>query len=315
MQKIAFIGMGSIGTRHLNNVVCYLERNNQNYTIDLYRSNSRPLSPDITQKINREIFLTDGTAIQETYDAVWITNPTSAHYETVRRFTDTARAMFIEKPVFDTPDVDITALNLSPDGIYYVACPLRYHPVIEYVKEHIPLQKVYAARAISSSYLPDWRPGTDYRTCYSAHHDMGGGVDIDLIHEWDYLTNLLGPMRSGFAIRDQISNLEIDSCDIAAYIAQAEHTVVELHLDYFGRQSIRKLQLFLPDETIECDILNGKVEFCKGGKELSMDCDRDSYQRKEIEHFFDILAGRCSNDSSISDALRVLRYARGDFPK
>lgn len=315
MQKIAFVGMGSIGTRHLNNVVHYLERNCQSYTIDLYRSGNRPLNPEIQQKISREILLSDTAAIQETYDAVWITNPTSAHYETIRRFVKAAKAMFIEKPVFETPDVDFAVLNLKPDGIYYVACPLRYHPVIEYVKEYIPLREVYAARAISSSYLPDWRPGTDYRTCYSARRDMGGGVDIDLIHEWDYLVHLFGPMRSGYAIRDQISNLELDSYDIAVYVARAEHTIVELHLDYFGRKSIRQLQLFLPDETIECDILNGTIEFCKAGKQISVNCERDGYQRKEIEHFFNIMAGRCSNDSAISDALNVLRYARGEFPR
>ena len=33
----------------------------------------------------------------------------------------------------------------------------------------------------------------------------------------------------------------------------------------------------------------------------------------EIRHFFDILEGRCPNDSDIPGALRVLRYARGDF--
>ena len=62
----------------------------------------------------------------------------------------------------------------------------------QYVKNNVDLSKVYSARAISSSYLPDWRPGQDYRTTYSAHKDMGGGVSIDLIHEWDYLSWLFG---------------------------------------------------------------------------------------------------------------------------
>ena len=51
---------------------------------------------------------------------------------------------------------------------------------------------VYSARVLCSSYLPGWRPGVDYRTVYSAHKDMGGGVTIDLIHEWDYLVELFG---------------------------------------------------------------------------------------------------------------------------
>ncbi len=55
------------------------------------------------------------------------------------------------------------------------------------LKKALPALSVYSARVLCSSYLPGWRPGVDYRTVYSAHKDMGGGVTIDLIHEWDYL--------------------------------------------------------------------------------------------------------------------------------
>lgn len=117
--------------------------------------------------------------IPEQYDVVFITNPTSMHYESIKLFANAAHAMFIEKPVFSSPDVDIDALELSAHGIYYVACPLRYHPVIQYIRDNDLCSKAYAVRAICSSYLPEWRPGTDYRICYSAHQNMGGGVDID----------------------------------------------------------------------------------------------------------------------------------------
>ena len=59
-------------------------------------------------------------------------------------------------------------------------------------QEALPALSVYSARVLCSSYLPGWRPGVDYRTVYSAHKDMGGGVTIDLIHEWDYLVELFG---------------------------------------------------------------------------------------------------------------------------
>ena len=312
MMRLAFVGMGSIGRRHLRNVRACLEKRGQACSIDLYRSGrGSPLEPEAIQHVHREFSLED--EISEQYDAVFITNPTAMHYETLRRFARAARGFFIEKPVFDTPDISLEALNLPETGIYYVACPLRYHPVISYVQDHIALDAVYAARAISSSYLPDWRPGTDYRLCYSAHRDMGGGVDIDLIHEWDYLTHMFGPVRTGFAIRDRLSALEIDSCDIAVYIARTERTSIELHLDYFGRKSIRQLQLLLPEDTVDCDLLAGTIRWQVSGKQIQLDSPRDGYQLAEIRHFFDILEGQCPNDSDIPGALRVLRYARGQF--
>ena len=314
-MKIAFVGMGSIGKRHLRNVRRYLTEKEIPCTIDLYRSGDSALESDIQALADRELLLGVGCKIAETYDVVFITNPTALHEETVRRFAPFTGSMFIEKPVFARTNVDLKQMALHSKGIYYVACPLRYHPVIQYVMKHIPLETVYAARAISSSYLPDWRPNVDYRTCYSAHREMGGGVDIDLIHEWDYLCRMFGPVRQGFSIRNHISGLEIDSVDIAVYIAQAEHTVLELHLDYFGRYPIRTLQLFLPEETISCDLLNAIVKYEREGKEISFSADRNAYQADEIRHFFEILDGTRENDSTIEDALRALRYAQGDFSR
>lgn len=312
MLNLAFVGMGSIGKRHFRNVRAYLEQRDIACSIDLYRSGrGSRLDDDISKNIRGEFLLSDGVTRQ--YDAVFITNPTSMHYETLRRFSRAAKAAFIEKPVFDNPDAALSELCLPENGIYYVACPLRYHPVIAYVRQNIKLERVYAARAICSSYLPDWRPGTDYRLCYSAHRDMGGGADIDLIHEWDYLSWLLGPVETGFSIRQRVSSLEIDSCDIAAYIARTRQAVIELHLDYFGRKSIRQLQLFLPEDTVMCDLLAGTVCWQASGTSVALDCGRDRYQMAEICHFFDILEGRCPNDSDISGALRVLCYARGRF--
>jgi len=316
LLKFAFVGMGSIGKRHFRDLCTLMKQEKREYSIDIYRSGmGTALSADFTANIKREFTLLNDTPILENYDAVFITNPTSAHYATIQRFAGSARAMFIEKPVFDNPSVNIGALDLRQDCIYYVACPLRYHPVINYVRTHISCKDAYAVRAICSSYLPDWRPGTDYRTCYSAFQSMGGGVDIDLIHEWDYLTYLFGVVRTGFAIRNKLSCLEIDSNDIAIYIAQTEHTTIELHLDYFGRKSFRQIQIFLPDDTVDCDILTGNIYWRVSGKHICLDSDRDTYQMAELNHFLEILDGKCSNDSKIIDALRVLRYARGEFQR
>mgnify|MGYP000441260447 FL=1 len=50
------------------------------------------------------------------------------------------------------------------------------------LKNNLPGLRPYSGRVICSSYLPEWGPGVDYRTVYSAHKALGGGVTIDLTY-------------------------------------------------------------------------------------------------------------------------------------
>ena len=311
--KIAFVGLGSIATRHLKNVATYLCNSGDTYSIDLYRSQMRPL-PDELESLVSEVYLyADEIPAERQYDVVFVTNPTSMHYETLEKFSKNTKSFFIEKPVFDSTSVD-EAIFEKLNGIKsYVACPLRYNAVLQYVKNNVDLNKVYSARAISSSYLPDWRPGQDYRQTYSAHKELGGGVAIDLIHEWDYLTWLFETPQTCYTIQTKVSNLEINSEDVALYIARTDKRLIELHLDYYGRESIRLLQLFMPDDTIECDILGGTIHYLKTGKEVKVESERNAFQMKEIEHFFEIINNKTDNDSTPEHAYRVLKIAKGEL--
>lgn len=312
--KIAFTGLGSIAKRHIKNVCTYLNSKGGEYTIDLYRSSlGRGLPEEVAPFISSERLFADELESDVQYDIVFITNPTSMHYETLLKFKDHSKAFFIEKPVFDSTDVDKSIFSELKDKICYVACPLRYNPVLQYVKNNIDLSKVYSARAISSSYLPDWRPGQDYRNTYSAHKELGGGVAIDLIHEWDYLTWLFKTPDTLYTIQTKVSGLEIDSDDVSLYIARAGKTMIELHLDYFGRESIRILQLFMADDTVECDIIKGTVRYLKSGRIEILDSERNGYQMREIEHFFDIIEGRVMNDSTPEHGFEVLKLAKGEI--
>ncbi|MBR2260539.1 MAG: Gfo/Idh/MocA family oxidoreductase [Paludibacteraceae bacterium] len=311
---IAFVGLGSIGTRHLRNVCALLDKWNDTYTIDLYRSSiGKPMPDDIACLVRNEYLFSAELSAQVNYDIVFVTNPTALHYDTLLKFKDNTKSFFIEKPIFNTTEVDVDIWNKLKDVTCYVACPLRYNPVLQYIKKNVQLNKVLSARAISSSYLPDWRPGQDYRVSYSAHRDMGGGVGIDLIHEWDYLTMFFGVPEMCYSIQDKISPLEIDSDDIAIYIAKTRSTTVELHLDYFGRKSIRTLDLFLSEDTLHCDILNGSVEYMSSGEILNFNGDRNAFQLLEIEHFFDIINHKIENDSTAEHAFAVLKLAKGEL--
>ncbi len=307
--KIAMIGLGSIGKRHLRNVDKVLKGRGVKYSIDLIR---RKNSHDIEESLKEFIstIYTDYDNVPDGYDIIFITNPTHLHYDSIKKYNNKTRHMFIEKPVFSESVVELSDLSLDNNGVYYVACPLRYTDVIQYVKRNIRLDKVYSARVICSSYLPDWRPEVDYRTTYSAYIDKGGGVSIDLIHEWDYLIYLFGKPDCVKNFRGKISHLEIDSDDLSIYIAKYKNMMVEVHLDYFGKKAIRELQLFTPDDTIIVDILNNEIRYLNGNEVVKFNADRNAFYIKEIENFFDILEGYKSNENDIYMALTTLRIAK-----
>lgn len=309
IYKIAIVGLGSIGKRHLININKVIKDRNKECSIDLVRRNgSTPLESEIQSLVNK-VFLEEDT-IPKDYDVIFITNPTHLHYQTVKKYSTHTKSMFIEKPVFDKTILDLSDLGLIEDGIYYVACPLRYTKIIQYIKDNISFDDVYSIRSICSSYLPDWRPGTDYRDSYSAHKDQGGGVSIDLIHEWDYLIHLFGKPKAVTNYRGKFSELEIDSDDLSIYIAQYENKLLELHLDYFGRKAIRELQFFKSEDTIIADLINSEIRFLKENKVISFKEERNGYQIREIEHFFDILEGIVDNDNDINIAINTLKIAK-----
>ena len=313
-HKIAFVGLGSIATRHLKNVYAYLASQGDRCEVDLYRSSlGKPLAEELQPLVSNTFLYADPIPEDKEYDVVFVTNPTSMHYETVERFVAHTKSFFIEKPVFDSTTVNEHIFKKIENIPSYVACPLRYNPVLQYVKQHIKPDDVICARALSSSYLPDWRPGQDYRKTYSAHKDMGGGVSIDLIHEWDYLTWLFGMPTECKQIINKVSDLEIDSDDLAIYIGKNDKTAFELHLDYFGRPTQRTLDLLTNDETIHCDLIAGTVSYLKKGETIRLECERNAFQMAEIAYFFDIINNKTINDSKPEHAYRVLKIAKGEL--
>ncbi len=305
--KICFIGIGSIAKRHIFNIKNYLN-SDFNCQIDAYRSSNSLLSEDISQYITNEYHCYGD--VPKDYDAIFITNPTKLHYETLKLFKDNSDNFFIEKPIVYSNELDKN-FDEFESKTCYVACPLRHGSVIQYIKEHLDLSQVNGVRSICSTYLPEWHPGEDYRKSYSAKKELGGGVSIDLIHEWDYLTYLFGMPDSVVGVLDKVSSLEIDTEDIAIYMAKYENMLIELHLDYFGRFPIRELMIFKEDETIIGDIYNNKVIFKNGDKIIDFNEQRNDYQVEELKYFFKLITENIDNINDIENALKVMKLAGG----
>jgi predicted dehydrogenase len=300
-MKICFFGLGSIGKKHLKNLSQILEEKNIEFEIHAYRS-SNELSG--LKNLDREIFELDN--VDTNYDIVFITNPTSKHFETISYMIDKTEHMFIEKPIFEDADYNLEEISFG-EGVYYIAAPLRYSSVIQKLKNIKNDYNIYSIRVISSSYLPDWRPEQDYRDVYSAKKELGGGVSIDLIHEWDYLTYLFGFPEKVLNLQGQFSHLEIDSEDLSIYIAKCKDKLVELHLDYFGRETKREIELFTDKGLIKADFIDNSIVL-PDGTTLKLE-DNDIY-KNEMYHFFDLINRKKKNLNSPEHAFKVLKLIK-----
>ena len=311
--KVCFVGIGSIARRHIRNLRKICLKSKIELTIDAVSRNGKRKDEPVFENIEK-VYI-EVKDIETMYDIIFITNPTEYHIDTLNEIEKYGKSFFIEKPIASLSKIEDAEKYTEKKGlVYYVACPLRYNAVIQYIKNNINKDEVISVRSISSSYLPDWRLGQDYRKTYSAHKDLGGGVSIDLIHEWDYLTYIFGFPNSVKCMKGKKSNLEIDSDDYAIYIAEYIDKIVELHLDYFGRKTIREIVLITENDTIIGDIINNRVRFLKSGKTIEFNEERDDFQIRELKCFLKMIEGTMKHsDSDIKHAIRVLKLTQGNL--
>lgn len=305
-----FVGLGSIGTRHLKNLAALCQTRGLALQADAWRSDlARPLRPGVQELLHAQF--TDPAQMAARYDLVFITNPTALHAQALTAVGGRAGALFIEKPIFDDPALDPAAF-LDPGQKACVAAPMRWCGTMLALKEALPaLGRPYCARVLCSSYLPDWRPGVDYRTVYSAHRDLGGGVAIDLIHEWDYLVDLFGAPDQIDCLRGTYSDLELDSDDIALYIARWPRMLGEVHLDYFGRGYRRTLELFFGPGSLVADFGAGTLTLPDGTVHSYTEDVNRRYER-EMEYFLDYALGPAGESvNTPAMAAEVLRLTLG----
>ncbi len=308
-MEVLFVGLGSIGTRHLRNLFQVAKEKGIEVQADALRSSMRPLAEDVEGLLRAQYVSYDQLGH---YDAAFITNPTHLHAHTLAELAGKVDCFFIEKPIFEGTGYDLEQLGLGPNQKAYVAAPMRWCGTFLALKERMPDLKPYSARVICSSYLPEWRPGVDYRTVYSAHKEMGGGVTIDLIHEWDYLVDLFGAPLEMYNFKGTYSHLEIDSDDLSIYIARYPSLLAEVHLDYFGRTYRRAIELFCKEGTVTADFGAGTLTLENGEV---IHCEEPVNQRylREMDYFLDY-AGKGKGESINSPAMaqKVLGLTLGE---
>ena len=237
-------------------------------------------------------------------DYVVIANATNLHHETFDKLAKTVFSgkLLIEKPLFDR----ILPVPENAFSFVAVAYNLRFHPLIRRLNSLLAHERVLSAQAYVGQYLPNWRPGTDYRSCYSASSERGGGVLLDLSHDLDCLTRLFGACEGLAALGGQLSDLEITSDDVFALILKLERCpVVTLQVNYLDRLGRRNIIVNTADHTYEADLIGSTLSV--DGNVEQIPCARDESYRAMHEA---LLAGQFDTACSVDEGLNTLELIK-----
>ena len=104
--------------------------------------------------------------------------------------------------------------------------------------------RVIAARIHTGSYLPEWRPGTDYRRSYSASSTRGGGAILDCIHEIDLALWYFGPgvLSASATVPAHTLGLEVEG--LAEILIRHDSGVLSsVHLNFIQRDYQRECRI------------------------------------------------------------------------
>lgn len=310
-MKVLFTGTGSIGSRHITNFSNLCAEKNIDLEIDAIRYSDRILPNDIKRCVRKEIRAPRD--LDEHYDILFVTDETKTHYDNIMRYRDICDHMFIEKPIFDTIDYPISDIKPKKESdVYYVAAPIRFTNYYKKLKQVASSHTVYSARIIFSSYMPDWQPGRDYRKSFRCFDNRGGGVDVDLLHEVDYMIDLFGIPSKVHRVAGKYSHLEMEACDLATYIFEYKDKVVEMHLDYFGRVRNRKTELYLDTDVVTVDFNKLSCEYAVSGNVERHGAETHFYQ-DEMAYFLDLVLsnGSIENVNTPERAFATLKITKG----
>lgn len=306
--EVLVLGAGSSGSRHARNLVAA----GASVAIadhDVGRASA------LTEIGARVITLDEISSGH--FDGAVVASPTSLHVEHGELSLSVAERVLVEKPL------GIERATLDPllrDGVaerVAVAYNLRFHPPLARLVSLVHDGTVGPVRSVSlwfGSWLPDWRPASDYRQSYSARADLGGGVLLDAIHELDALLWLLGDgdYRVLGALVDRLGSLEIDVEDtVIALMLGPGGESVTVHLDYLSRRYRRGVEVIGDRATARLDWARQvlEVEDAEGSRPEPADTPVSVSYESQAFAFLDWIGGGASMPVSATLGARSLALA------
>ncbi len=325
IKKALFIGLGSIGQRHLQN---FKEIAHADINIMSYRtSNFNKLIIDgnahtctsIAEHYKITEFYDLNKALNHKPDIAFICNPSNLHIKTSIKLALIGTNLFIEKPLnSDTKGLNKLKNIINTNKIVtMVGYQTRFHPALIKVKSIVDKRiygKIISAEFKWHNFLPKFHLYEDYRISYAARNDLGGGVTLGLSHELDLIQWLFGLPVEVYALSGNSAletNVDETVLAIFKFMFDNETYPVSLSLSYAQGMEHRKFSILMEKAVIECDLIKGYLRIVNHDNKGSYNMDyqgikRNDLFKKEMKHFLTSVELKNKTDIPLEEGVKSL---------
>ena len=313
-MKIAILGCGSIGRRHLRNLQALGQT-------DIVAFDPVPTAREqVAAEAGIRVYATTAELWRERPTAALITAPSNLHVPLALEAAQNNCHVFIEKPLAHVLDgiAELSGELERRQLLSLVGCNMRFHPGPTRIKQLIEekaVGEILSARIQVSSYLPRWRPQQDYRQSYSASTDWGGAI-LDCIHEIDLGLWYFGPAALVASAQLPARSLGLETEGLVEMILRHDSGVLSsIHLNYMQRDYRRGCQVVGTHGTLYWDFSERCVrQFGEDGNLQTTIPEPDGWETnqmylEEMKHFLHAIETRTPTSNPVSGGLAALKIA------
>ena len=279
---VAIVGSGSIAKRYKS----ILEKSFESYPVLI----SDYLISNGTDLVLRRNQVANSIYPAGHFDLLIIASENKEHLSDYLHFNHIAKKILFEKPLFyrNLSKEEIEKL-MKREADISISSPLRFHEsFIELTKSLKTVGEISNIESRCQSWLPDWRPGRNFREGFW-NDSIQGGILREIVHELDYLLSIFGQLSPVYAYRSfsEFLSLNVES-SIDILLKEKKNNLVNVHLDFSSAVDRRYFRIDGSKGSVKWDVLKGELSLISTqGKHVTRtfynDLDRDLTFKRQLE--------------------------------
>ncbi len=311
-MKILVIGCGSIGKRHIKNLLSL----DKNLDVIAWNRGEKRLK-EVSNKFGIRTSLNLGLFLErEKPNVCFICSPSSLHLKHALMAAKHNCDIFIEKPLSHNLNNIKTLQNeiINKNLIVQVGANYRFHlgpkTIFEYLKKN-KIGEVVWANFYCGMSLPHWHPKENYLDMYSSKKKLGGGVLLDIIHEIDLVNWFFGKCKKIIGRAYNSKTLGIQTEEFADIIFIYNNKNVCVHLDYLQYPFSRGIKIVGKKGILRWSFEDNFVEIIKKNRSKKIffpkNYTKNDMYLEQLSYFLNCLKKRKQPHNDLHSGLIALQ--------